>query len=38
MLFKEHYKVKDKPVISFEIFPPRTDDGLKKLRDKTLPE
>ena len=38
MLFKEHYKVKDKPVISFEIFPPRTDEGLKKLRDKTLPE
>ena len=38
MLFKEHYKVKDKPVISFEIFPPKTDEGLKKLRDKTLPE
>ncbi len=38
MLFKEYYKVKDKPVISFEIFPPRTDEGLKKLRDKTLPE
>ncbi len=38
MLFKQHYKVKDKPVISFEIFPPRTDEGLKKLRNKTLPE
>jgi methylenetetrahydrofolate reductase (NADPH) len=38
MLFKEYYKVKDKPVISFEIFPPKTDEGLKKLKDKTLPE
>jgi len=38
MLFKEYYKVTDKPVISFEIFPPKTDEGLKKLRDKTLPE
>lgn len=38
MLFKEYYQVNDKPVISFEIFPPRTDEGLKKLKDVTLPE
>ncbi len=38
MLFKEYYQVNDKPVISFEIFPPRTDEGLKKLKSVTLPE
>ena len=38
MLFKEYYQVNDRPVISFEIFPPRTDEGLKKLKDVTLPE
>ncbi|NIX14947.1 MAG: methylenetetrahydrofolate reductase [NAD(P)H] [Candidatus Dadabacteria bacterium] len=38
MLFKKYYQVKDKPVISFEIFPPKTDEGLKKLKDVTLPQ
>ena len=38
MLLKEYYKVKGKPIISFEIFPPKTDEGLKKLKDRILPE
>lgn len=38
MLFKKYYKDKDTPVISFEIFPPKTDEGLKKLKNKILPE
>ena len=38
MLFKEYYQVIKKPVISFEIFPPKTEEGLKKLKNVILPE
>ncbi|NIP29305.1 MAG: methylenetetrahydrofolate reductase [NAD(P)H], partial [Candidatus Dadabacteria bacterium] len=38
MLFKEYYKDNEKPVISFEIFPPKTDEGLKRLKTVIIPE
>ncbi len=38
MLFYNIYKSRKKPVISFEIFPPKTADGIIKLKDKILPE
>lgn len=38
MLFKKYYKDKSRPVISFEIFPPKTEQGLTKLKHNILPE
>ena len=37
MLFQEYYKYgKNKPVISFEIFPPKTDAGFKSLKSTLM--
>ncbi|MCK5710361.1 MAG: methylenetetrahydrofolate reductase, partial [Deltaproteobacteria bacterium] len=33
MLFSDYFKYKDKkPIISFEIFPPKTDRGMDNLK------
>ena len=37
MTFREFYKNKNKPVISFEVFPPKTDAAMQNL-EQVLPE
>lgn len=36
MLFSNIYKSSKKPVISFEIFPPRTNEGISRLKDEII--
>lgn len=38
MLFRDIYKNRKRPIISFEIFPPRTPNGMAKLRSVILPD
>lgn len=38
MLFDKIYKTREKPVISFEIFPPKTAKGLTRLKNEILTE
>lgn len=37
MRFPEYFENSDKPVISFEIFPPKTDVGMRTIRRRLLP-
>ncbi|MBT3604594.1 MAG: methylenetetrahydrofolate reductase [NAD(P)H] [Candidatus Latescibacteria bacterium] len=37
MRFPEYFQNSDKPVISFELFPPKTDVGMRTIRKRLLP-
>jgi len=37
MRFSDYFKDSTKPVISFELFPPKTDRGLQTLKNRVLP-
>ena len=37
MRFKDYFTDRDQPVISFELFPPKTDQGMETLKRRVLP-
>ena len=37
MRFSDYFKDNDKPVVSFELFPPKTERGLQTLKKRVLP-
>jgi methylenetetrahydrofolate reductase (NADPH) len=37
MRFSDYFKSNHKPVISFELFPPKTERGLRTLKERVLP-
>jgi methylenetetrahydrofolate reductase (NADPH) len=37
MRFSDYFKDNDKPVISFELYPPKTEQGLQTLKKKIIP-
>ena len=37
MRFSEYFKNSTKPIISFELFPPKTERGLQTLKNRVLP-
>jgi methylenetetrahydrofolate reductase (NADPH) len=37
MRFPEYFQNSEKPVVSFELFPPKTDVGMRTIKEKLLP-